>query len=117
MRIAAKIYCAIPHVFVNAVQDRYDLNTTTMSASVGLSMLGSVSLPIGSSGANQVRVASNTVQNVGFHSRFFDRVAYCMPGAEDVLSPPPPEPDVRPDPVPVLLLPDVPPPADGPPAD
>src|SRR5690606_35687616 len=58
---AAKIYCRIPHVFANAVQDRYDLNTTTMSASVGLSMLGSVSLPIGTSGANQVRVASNTV--------------------------------------------------------
>src|SRR5690606_37247041 len=98
-------------VFVNAVQDRYDLKTTTKSASVGLSMLGSVSVPIGSSGANLVRVASNTVQNVGFYSRFFDRVAYYMPGAEDVLTPPPPEPETPPDPVPVLLMPDVVPPA------
>jgi len=103
-------------VFVNAVQDRYDLKTTTKSASVGLSMLGSVSVPIGSSGANLVRVASNTVQNVGFYSRFFDRVAYYMPGAEDVLTPPPPEPETPPDPVPVLLMPDVVPPAQEPPA-
>lgn len=96
-------------VFVNAVQDRYDLKTTTKSASVGLSMLGSVSLPIGTSGANLVRVASNTVQNVDFYRRFFDRVAYYMPGAEDVLAPPPPEPEAPPDPVPVPLMSDFPP--------
>src|SRR5688572_26296063 len=56
-------------VFVNAVQDLYSLKTTTKSASVGLSVLGSVSLPIGTSGANLVRVASNTVQNTDFYSR------------------------------------------------
>lgn len=100
-------------VFVNAVQDRYDLKTTTKSASVGLSVLGSVSLPIGTSGANLMRVASNTVQNVGFYSRFFDRVAYYMPGAVDVLAPPR-EPETPPDPVPVPLMPDVVPPMDEP---
>lgn len=107
-------------VFVNAVQDRYDLKTTTKSASVGLSMLGSVSVPIGSSGANLVRVASNTVQNTDFYRRFFDRVAYYLPGAEGVLSPPPPppEPETPPDPLqlPMLSLPDAAPAADGSPA-
>ncbi|MFS2107950.1 DUF2242 domain-containing protein, partial [Ralstonia sp. Ralssp135] len=34
--------------YVNAVQDRYTLKKTSTSASVGLSILGSVSLPIGS---------------------------------------------------------------------
>lgn len=93
-------------VFVNAVQDRYALKTQTKSASVGVSVLGSVSVPIGSSGATLVRVASNTVQNTGFYRRFFDRVDYYLPGAGAVVMPPPPEPDVPPDPLPELVLPD-----------
>lgn len=103
-------------VFVNAVQDRYALKTQTKSASVGVSVLGSVSVPIGSSGATLVRVASNTVQNTGFYSRFFDRVAYYLPGADAVMAPPP-EPDVPPDPVPGLVLPENWPADDAMPAD
>jgi hypothetical protein len=88
-------------VFVNAVQDLYSLKTTTKSASVGLSVLGSVSLPIGTSGANLVRVASNTVQNKDFYSRFFQRVTFYLPSTEDVGQPVlPPEPETPPDPVP-----------------
>lgn len=87
-------------VFVNAVQDRYALKTTSNSASVGVSMIGSVSLPIGSSGANLVRVASNTVQNQDFYKRFFERVKYYLPGASAVQAPPPAEPETPPDPVP-----------------
>ena len=88
-------------VFVNAVQDLYSLKTTTKSASVGLSVLGSVSLPIGTSGANLVRVASNTVQNTDFYSRFFQRVKFYLPSTEDVGEPVlPPEPETPPDPVP-----------------
>jgi hypothetical protein len=87
-------------VFVNAVQDRYELKTTTKSASVGVSVLGSVSLPIGTSGANLVRVASNTVQNVDFYGRFFERVKFYLPSTEGVVKPPPPpEPETPPDPV------------------
>ena len=88
-------------VFVNAVQDLYSLKTTTKSASVGLSVLGSVSLPIGTSGANLVRVASNTVQNKDFYSRFFQRVKFYLPSTEAVGQPVlPPEPETPPDPVP-----------------
>ena len=97
-------------VFVNAVQDRYSLKTTTKSASVGLSVLGSVSLPIGTSGANLVRVGSNTVQNKSFYHRFFERVEYYLPSTEGVVQPPPPpEPETPPDPVlPAPGLPTVP---------
>ncbi|TWI01856.1 uncharacterized protein DUF2242 [Luteimonas cucumeris] len=88
-------------VFANAVQDRYALMTTSNSASVGVSMLGSVSLPVGSSGANLVRVASNTVQNVDFYKRFFERVKYYLPSESDKpTAPPPPEPTTPPDPPP-----------------
>lgn len=85
-------------VFVNAVQDRYALKTQANSASVGVSMIGSVSLPIGSSGANLVRVASNTVQNEDFYRRFFERVKFYLPGTEGTTPPPPPEPAGPPDP-------------------
>jgi hypothetical protein len=86
-------------VFVNAIQDRYALKTTSNSASVGVGMLGSVSLPVGSSGASMVRVASNTVQNVDFYRRFFDRVKYYLPsGSDKPVAPPPSDPATPPDP-------------------
>ncbi len=86
-------------VFINAVQERYALKTQASSASVGVSMIGSVSvpLPIGSN-VNLVRVGSNTVQNQAFYARLFDRVAFHLPGTPAHL-PPPPEPDEPPDPV------------------
>ncbi len=88
-------------VFVNAVQDRYALKKVSNSASVGVGVLGSVSLPVGSSGDSLVRVASNTVQNVDFYSRFFDRVKYYLPSEPDKpATPPPQEPATPPDPAP-----------------
>ncbi|TQD45291.1 DUF2242 domain-containing protein [Marilutibacter aestuarii] len=77
-------------VFVNAVQDRYVLNTSVKSASVGVSMIGSVSLPIGTSGGDLVRVATNTVQNQDFYRRFFERVAAFIPSTEGLGPAPPP---------------------------
>lgn len=88
-------------VFVNAVQDRYALKTQSNSASVGVGVLGSVSLPVGSSGAALVKVASNTVQNQDFYSRFFDRVKYYLPAKPgEKTAPPPSEPATPPDPAP-----------------
>jgi hypothetical protein len=86
-------------VFINAVQDRYALKTQASSASVGVSMIGSVSvpLPIGSN-VNLVRVGSNTVQNQEFYGRLFDRVAFYLPGTP-ADAPLPEEPDGPPDPV------------------
>jgi hypothetical protein len=88
-------------VFVNAVQDRYALKKVSNSASVGVGVLGSVSLPVGSSGDSLVRVASNTVQNVDFYGRFFDRLKYYLPSEPGKpATPPPQEPATPPDPAP-----------------
>jgi hypothetical protein len=51
---------------------RYTLNTTVKSTSVGMSLIGSVSIPIGSSSANLVRVRSNTMQNREFYRHLFE---------------------------------------------
>ena len=66
-------------VFVSAVQDRYALKKSPTSASVGVGVLGSVSLPVGSSNDSMVRVASVTVQDGDFYKRFFERLAMYLP--------------------------------------
>ncbi len=71
-------------VFVNAVQDTYELNTTVKSANVGVSMIGSLSVPIGTSGGDLVRVATTTIQNEDFYRRFFERVAFYMPATQSL---------------------------------
>jgi hypothetical protein len=87
-------------VFINAVQDRYTLQSQSNSASVGVSMIGSVSLPVpGGSNGNLVRVGSNTVQNQDFYRRLFERVTFYLPGTPAKDPPPPPEPEGPPDPV------------------
>lgn len=87
-------------VFLNAVQDRHALRTQSSSASVGVSMIGSVSLPVPiGKNADLVKVGSNTVQNRDFYRRLFDRVAYYLPGTPRTAPPPPPEPEGPPDPV------------------
>jgi hypothetical protein len=87
-------------VFINALQDRYALKSQSNSASVGVGMLGSVSLPvpIGAGNANLVRVGSNTVQNQDFYRRLFERVKFYLPGTPTD-APPPPEPEGPPDPI------------------
>ena len=87
-------------VFVSAVQDRYALKKSATSASVGVGVLGSVSLPVGSSNDSMVKVASVTVQDGDFYKRFFERLATYLPksvskadsGATPPLPPPPPAP-------------------------
>jgi len=66
-------------VFVNAVQDRYALRKSNTNASVGVSALGSLSLPIGSSDDSLVKVASETLQDPGFYKRFFSVLERFLP--------------------------------------
>jgi hypothetical protein len=61
-------------VYVNAVQNGYALKKTDTSASVGLSILGSVSLPIRSNSDAMVKISSETIQSKAFYNRFFDLV-------------------------------------------
>ncbi|WP_322055046.1 DUF2242 domain-containing protein [Paraburkholderia bannensis] len=61
-------------VYVNAVQNGYALKKSDTSASVGLSILGSVSLPIRSNSDEMVKVSSETIQSGAFYTRFFELV-------------------------------------------
>ncbi|CAK7002293.1 hypothetical protein CUZ56_01445 [Saezia sanguinis] len=58
-------------VYATAVQDRYTLTTDNTSASLGLPALGSVSVPLFSSGSSLVKVGSATIVSGDFYDRFF----------------------------------------------
>ncbi|KER80996.1 hypothetical protein GW16_18920 [Xanthomonas arboricola pv. celebensis] len=94
-------------VFVSALQDRYALKKSSTSASVGVGVLGSLSLPVGSSGDSLVRVSSTTVQDAAFYKRFFDRLNSYLPKVTEAVpasvapSPPPPAHAMSQAPVPV----------------
>ncbi|ALM83034.1 hypothetical protein ASB57_08780 [Bordetella sp. N] len=65
--------------FVNAVQDHYIIKKNSTSAGVGLSVLGSVSMPFGSSDDSLSKIASETIDKPDFYSNFFDLMARYMP--------------------------------------
>ena len=64
-----------PHtaiVFVTALQERYGLKKSNNSASVGVGVLGSLSLPFSSSDDALVKIASQTLTDEHFYDRFFE---------------------------------------------
>lgn len=61
-------------VFVSALQDRYALKKSNSSASLGVGVLGSVSLPFTGSDDSLVKVASETITAPGFYDRYFKLV-------------------------------------------
>jgi hypothetical protein len=65
-------------VYVNAVQDGYALKKSDTSASVGLSVLGSLSLPIRSNNDSMVKISSETVPPGKFYDRFFGLVGHYL---------------------------------------
>ena len=64
--------------YVNAVQDGYTLKKSDTSASVGLSVLGSLSLPIRSNSDSMVKISSETVPAGKFYERFFSLVDHYL---------------------------------------
>lgn len=76
-------------MFANALQDRYALKKVNNSASLGVGVLGSVSMPIGSTDDSMVKVASETVSSAQFYDRFFALVEVYLP--KDVKKVDPPE--------------------------
>jgi hypothetical protein len=60
--------------FVNAVRDRYTLKKSSSSASLGVGVLGSLSVPFSSTDDSLVRVASETIPTRNFYDRFFEVV-------------------------------------------
>ncbi len=65
-------------VYANAVQSDYALKKVDTSASVGFSVLGSLSLPIRSNSDSMVKVSSETIQSPPFYSQFFDYVRHYL---------------------------------------
>ena len=94
-------------MFANALQDRYSLKKSNSSASLGVGVLGSVSMPIGSSDDSMVKVASETVTAAQFYDRYFALVESFLPKPKKVakakVEAPAPKPE---NPAPDLGLPE-----------
>lgn len=94
-------------IFATGVLSSYDLKKNSSSASVGLSALGSISLPIGQSVDSLVQVSEETIDDKGFYQRFFAAVDTVLGGMEvrkdavEVEAEPEVEPEVRPEAEPI----------------
>jgi hypothetical protein len=64
--------------FVNALQDRYTPKKISNPASVGVGVLGAVSLPLTSTDDVLVKIASETVTDAAFYERFFQLLSVYM---------------------------------------
>ncbi|MBV8624057.1 MAG: DUF2242 domain-containing protein [Herbaspirillum sp.] len=77
MEIAFHVVCASngngksATMFVSATQDGYGIKKSNSSASLGVSVLGSVSMPFAASDDSMVRVSSETIRSADFYDRFF----------------------------------------------
>ncbi|MFT4069061.1 DUF2242 domain-containing protein [Paraburkholderia sp.] len=65
-------------VYVNAVQNGFALKKSDTSATVGLSVLGSLSLPIRSNNDAMVKISSETIPSGKFYDRFFGLVDHYL---------------------------------------
>jgi hypothetical protein len=105
-------------VFANAVQTIYTVKKSAQSASVGVSVLGSLSLPLRSSSDSMVKVGDATVNDKAFYQRFFVVVQHYLtqlaegrPSAPKLSAPGPatgpqaPNPSVAPAPSPPAVHP------------
>jgi hypothetical protein len=78
VQIAFSVVCAADRkgsgsiAFANAVRDTYSLKKSSTSASVGVGVLGSLSVPFGASDDSLVRVGSETIQKKKFYDQFFE---------------------------------------------
>lgn len=61
----------IATAYVSAQQDRYVLKKNAQAASLGVSALGSISVPLSSTEDSLVKVASETIPAGEFYDRFF----------------------------------------------
>lgn len=66
-------------VFVTAIQERYELKKASNSASVGIGVLGSLSLPFSTSNDSLVKVSSETLSSPRFYDRFFEVLERYLP--------------------------------------
>jgi len=69
-------------VFVNALQDQYSIKKTSNSASVGVSVLGAVSLPFGAGDDSMVKTSSETITRKSFYDGFFGLLQQYLPASQ-----------------------------------
>ncbi len=97
-------------LYTNGVLSTYDLKKSGNSASVGISAVGSISLPFGQSADSLVKIAEETIEDKAFYARFFAAVGHVLqemetrPEAEPEAAQPAkgvPKADIAPEPGPV----------------
>ncbi len=78
VEIAINVVCVgdgakaqVATAYVSAQQERFTLKKSPQAASLGVSALGSISVPLSSSNDSMVRVASETIPAGDFYDRFF----------------------------------------------
>lgn len=65
----------IATAYVTAQQDRYAVKKSSSATSVGVSAIGSISLPLSSTQDSMVKVGSETILAATFYDRFFGLVS------------------------------------------
>ncbi len=65
-------------LYANGVLSTYDLKKSGNSASVGISAVGSISLPFGQSADSLVKIAEETIEDKAFYGRFFAAVGHVL---------------------------------------
>jgi len=69
-------------VYVSALRDLYTMKKSSNSASVGLSVLGAVSMPMGASDDSLVKTSSETISRRAFYDGFFEQVTRNLKSAQ-----------------------------------
>lgn len=61
-------------VFTSALQSKYELRKSRQSTSLGIPVIGALSLPLGTSPESLVKIGTETISDWQFYSNFFDLV-------------------------------------------
>jgi hypothetical protein len=87
-------------VFANAIETIYTVKKSAQSASVGVPILGSLSVPLSGSSDSMVKVGDATVNDKAFYQRFFAVVDYYLAQLAETQTPQPksstPQPSTEP---------------------
>jgi hypothetical protein len=69
-------------VFTTAVEDMFIIKKSSSSASLGLSTIGSISLPYNQNNDGIIKIGSKTVTTAKFYNQFFDLIEAYLPTSQ-----------------------------------
>lgn len=75
-------------IYANGLISKYDLKKSANAASVGVSVLGSISMPIGQSVDSMVKVSDETIRDRVFYKNFFAAVTAVLQDPSFEVAPP-----------------------------